>query len=116
MSTLIPKGERNLSTRRRACPSTTFSTTNPVWTDPQSAKLATDLLNHGTALSFRSFLNHYILPSDPVLQEHTASIFCLEDGDIKLFLSSDTHLSDHVSQTSEHFSPITTSILYFVRA
>lgn len=57
-----------------------------------------------------------ILPPDPLLREHTASIFCLEDGDIKLFLSSGTYLSDHVSQTSELFSPITTSIWYFVRA
>jgi hypothetical protein len=61
MGGMIPKGERNLSTRRNACPSTTFSTTNPIWTGPRGAKLATDMLNHGTALSYRGFLSHDIL-------------------------------------------------------
>jgi hypothetical protein len=83
---------------------------------PRGAKLATDMLNHRTALSYRGVLNHDILPSDPVSKERTASIFWLENGDIKLFLSSGTNLSDQVSQTSEHFTTITTSISCFVYA
>jgi hypothetical protein len=45
----------NLNTRRRACPSATLSTTNPLWTDPGSGpglrgeRPATDRLSHGTA-------------------------------------------------------------------
>jgi hypothetical protein len=45
----------NRSTRRKTCPSATFSTTNPTWTDPGSnpglggGRPAANRLSHGTA-------------------------------------------------------------------
>jgi hypothetical protein len=46
----------NQSTRGKTCPSATFSTTNPTWTDPGSnpglrgGRPATNRLSHGMAL------------------------------------------------------------------
>jgi hypothetical protein len=43
----------NRSSRRKTCPGTTLSTTNPTWTDLASAsggRPATTRLSHGTAL------------------------------------------------------------------
>jgi hypothetical protein len=54
---MISTGER-LRTRREPCPSATFSTTNPTWTDPganpglRGEWPETNRLKHGTALTF----------------------------------------------------------------
>jgi hypothetical protein len=48
---------QNRSTRVKACPIATLSTTNPTWTDPGSnldlrgERLATNRLSNGTALN-----------------------------------------------------------------
>jgi len=55
MGRMIRRGERNFKYSKWSLSSTTFSTTNAIWTGPCGAKLATDMLNHGTALSYGFF-------------------------------------------------------------
>jgi hypothetical protein len=67
----------NQRTRRKACPSATLSTTNPIWIDPDAnpglrgERPATNDLSHGTVI----YLN---------LPIYTISIFLFPDG-ISLF-------------------------------
>jgi hypothetical protein len=55
----------NRSTREKTCPSATLSTTNPIWTDPESnpglrgGRPAVNRLSHGTALTC-SYICMYI--------------------------------------------------------
>jgi hypothetical protein len=55
----------NRNTRRKSCPSATFSTTNLTWTDTGSNPglcgegPATNRLSHGTALTGRRLCEYY---------------------------------------------------------
>ena len=110
MGRMIPKGERNLSTRRKICPSNS-STTNPIWTGPRGGKLATDTLNHGTALSYSGFR---VTTFYRLIQCRRNTLLPLSA--LKMETSSYFSAVVPTFQTSERFIPVTTSISCFVCA
>jgi hypothetical protein len=73
--------KENISTRRKTCPSATFSSINPTWTDPSAhpglrgEKPATNRLSPGTAIlvsGYKHYYNTHQMMSLPQIKPRTA--------------------------------------------
>jgi hypothetical protein len=89
----------NLSTWRKACPSATFSTTNPTWTDPGSnpglrgETAATNRLSHGTA-----YLDIYIEFNENSTSNSMTSHDQCHSSELSMIFNTDIKFRDVVTR------------------